>query len=545
MKKLFFSSMLLGGLMMASCSEDVMEAPKQEEVQKTYAQKFTEKFGPIAADQDWNLAEGKSINVNGASRAAGDALKIYAKYQGVYRLVAHFDDASQASYDFTTPADADKFIVTCGNEIQMVENGGTVDFAELSRTYAAEVDKVWEKHDGYTKFRKKDLVDSWSQLGGKNDNYGKGNLIDFKFYRNTTENGKDGVVSVYPAYWDGREAYQNMYHELGIYYYNVDGEKVHVPVYTSKQGDDLKENGVIIKNNNLWDPTDNNKNYTIESRGFDVTLLDYAFGFYVDVYKDGVKTNRWYGVAADNEEGRGVQMKLNKVSQLKLDNKSWYMLCIEAEINDGPDAEAFKDLFFWVGVSNNTQVITEEPQAYVLAVEDLGIDDDYDFNDIVFSISHVTGRPQATIKALAAGGTLPAQLYRGTEKIGSEFHSWFGASSSEMINTTSGEWVEGKEITIAVPVDFTMATNAPESMMGGFKVVVTKEGEQVSVAAPGLGSAPQMICVPAEWMWMEERDEIYKAYPMFGKYGQGYITTDWLNDENINTSYLYDANNAK
>ena len=73
MKKLFFSSMLLGGLMMASCSEDVMEAPKQEEVLKTYAQKFTEKFGPIAADQDWNMAEDSSRRLRSITTRPGDS----------------------------------------------------------------------------------------------------------------------------------------------------------------------------------------------------------------------------------------------------------------------------------------------------------------------------------------------------------------------------------------------------------------------------------------------------------------------------------------
>jgi hypothetical protein len=43
---------------------------------------------------------------------------------------------------------------------------------------------------------------------------------------------------------------------------------------------------------------------------------------------------------------------------------------------------------------------------------------------------------------------------------------------------------------------------------------------------------------------MKERYEIDKAYPMFGEYGQGYATTNWLEDANIDTSYLYDANNA-
>ena len=104
MKKLFFSSMLLGGLMMASCSEDVMEAPEVEKVEKSYAQQFVEKFGTISPDQDWNLAEKKSITINGASRAAGDGdVKIYAKYQGVFRLVAHYENIPAGEIEFDAP----------------------------------------------------------------------------------------------------------------------------------------------------------------------------------------------------------------------------------------------------------------------------------------------------------------------------------------------------------------------------------------------------------------------------------------------------------
>ena len=548
MKKLFFSSMLLGGLMMASCSDDVMEAPKQEEVLKTYAQKFTEKFGPIAADQDWNMAEGKSINVNGASRAAGDDLKIYAKYQGVYRLVAHFDDASQATYDFTSPKGVNEFIVTCGGQIQMVENGGTVDFSAMSRTYLPEVQNVFDVHASHTQFSKKDFNEVWNQLGGKNNNNGKGNMKDFQFYNN----GVDGSVTVYPLYWPQAE---EEYHVFGVYYKNEDGTKTHYPIYQSKVGNDLiclhgnkNQTEEIIDNKHEWSVKESQ--FTVKTKGFDVVLKNKAFGFYVDTYptaadmKAGTnKISTWYGLSEDNPNGE-KHMGLIKVAQVKLGGKTWYVLCVESEANPNGSSTAFKDIFFLVGV-DTPSVITEDPQAYILAVEDLGIDDDYDFNDIVFSISHVTGKTEATIQALAAGGTLPAQLYRGTEKIGGEFHSWFGAASNKMINTTSGEWVEGKEITITVPADFKMQSNAPETMMGGFKVVVTKDGGALtSIAAPGEGSAPQMICVPADWTWMKERYEIDKAYPMFGEYGQGYATTNWLEDANIDTSYLYDANNA-
>ena len=41
----------------------------------------------------------------------------------------------------------------------------------------------------------------------------------------------------------------------------------------------------------------------------------------------------------------------------------------------------------------------------------MGKDRDYDFNDIVFSVSFISGQKTATITPLAAGGVLPAKLY--------------------------------------------------------------------------------------------------------------------------------------
>ena len=52
MKKLIFKTMLLSGALLASCSDDIMEAPVQED----YAKSFVELFGPVHPDQDWNMA---------------------------------------------------------------------------------------------------------------------------------------------------------------------------------------------------------------------------------------------------------------------------------------------------------------------------------------------------------------------------------------------------------------------------------------------------------------------------------------------------------
>ena len=88
MKKFIFNSMLLGGLMMASCSDDVLDTPVQEEVNKSFAQSFVEKFGTINANQDWNAAKVEKITLNGGtSRAAGNDVTIYGKYGNSYMVI--------------------------------------------------------------------------------------------------------------------------------------------------------------------------------------------------------------------------------------------------------------------------------------------------------------------------------------------------------------------------------------------------------------------------------------------------------------------------
>ena len=48
---------------------------------------------------------------------------------------------------------------------------------------------------------------------------------------------------------------------------------------------------------------------------------------------------------------------------------------------------------------------------WIVACEDLGNLDDFDFNDVVFQVLHVSGREQAYITPLAAGGTLETYLH--------------------------------------------------------------------------------------------------------------------------------------
>ena len=204
------------------------------------------------------------------------------------------------------------------------------------------------------------------------------------------------------------------------------------------------------------------------------------------------------------------------------------------------------------------------PWQWIIAAEDLGATDDFDFNDVVFGVydpttvletqaeNEIAGTdkpveetPSATktvkIQALAAGGTLPVYLYyqKGDTKSEddiisltngqTEWHQWFGKgfSSNQMINTGAGPKAEGKEVEIQVNKDFTLSccktVNSDKGNMGGFYLSVEggNSGKHKAYLIeapkydPAVAVAPQMLCLPYEWYWPTERIDIQVAYTEF------------------------------
>lgn len=186
----------------------------------------------------------------------------------------------------------------------------------------------------------------------------------------------------------------------------------------------------------------------------------------------------------------------------------------------------------------------DEDQSWIVACEDLGAVGDFDFNDIVFRVSHIAGNDTAHVQALAAGGTLQAVLCHETAGELGEIHSFFGfADVTMMINTGVGyNWngrnnYNGQVIDIKVPADFTMATN-----MGGFYLKIYNGDKEVETEiGPSQGVAPQMICAPGDWKWPLEVVSIGDAYPGFGEWGSGYEAGGTWYEGGVE-EILYDAN---
>jgi len=271
-------------------------------------------------------------------------------------------------------------------------------------------------------------------------------------------------------------------------------------------------------------------------------------------------------------------------------------LCFEDWYNnsqgDGFDSDFdLNDMVFYItgelGSEDNPTVTPKddpedpEPYMWIIAAEDLGGSYDWDFNDLVVGITtlpcmwdgigkDISEYTEVTIHPLASGGTMPIYLmYTGltctskedaetateqTYVVGQELHSWFNHPTTKAVNVgaTAGTSHTGA-VTFLVPGEFTLANTHNQhyngSNMGGFWVLVDKDGSNVSLSGEGPlhpmttipegqgittvtapdpskgATAPQMICVESHWLWPREFTDIRKAYPKdAGRHGfEGWV----------------------
>ncbi|MDE6486064.1 MAG: DUF4842 domain-containing protein [Muribaculaceae bacterium] len=191
--------------------------------------------------------------------------------------------------------------------------------------------------------------------------------------------------------------------------------------------------------------------------------------------------------------------------------------------------------------------IDHPKMSWILAVEDLGSTDDFDFNDLVLKIEHVSGETTATVTPLAAGGTLPMRMFYNDQEISgsgnyAHVNQFFGVHDHTVMLNTGRATGTAESVTIEVPEDFSMANlqGVIDSKMGGFHIKVKQSDEGVEgnwtddvidITAAEAGAVPQILCVPGSWQWPLERISIKQAYPEVG---------EWiLNKENNTDWYLH------
>ena len=146
-------------------------------------------------------------------------------------------------------------------------------------------------------------------------------------------------------------------------------------------------------------------------------------------------------------------------------------------------------------------------------------DNDFDFNDVVFDWAISADKKTAYIKLYAAGGTLPLKIGTAVGE-GQEVHALLGVSTSTMVNTGVGTVGITKQ-----PVEFTITKT--EGTFGSAADIIVSV-DKTSKGAKGymqmtakIGEAPCLLFIPLDTKWVDEYENIEKAYTWFGSFVQG------------------------
>ena len=516
MKKLFILS--LAGLLAVAC-----ELPKDLEtmLDENYNKEWATTFGETDPNHTWSMVDNKFVQIDLDEPAR---VKIYVKGEKNYKLAGDYENVQgNCELAFDAPAGCtDVYVTVNGVPYEC-------DKAKARGTMVAAADDVITSMDGdyvYYNFGEiKMFKDNAETLPEYRNNTAKVTM-DYR----VISNGQP--YKFYPLFWNA-----DYDHTFGLYYFE-NGERKEVEFYADKQGDYLQYknsegNWIDIVTNYAYKGIFAQGNIAddeqiLRGKYFTINLPQGTeFGFFVNIADntgDAEKhIGKFYSDPALNQE---PNKSFSSFSYLEMDGNTY--ITIEDKRNGDLDYNDF--IFIMEGTQEH---IEETPIEYLYAVEDLGGTCDFDFNDIVFSVSHVSGQPHANVKLLAAGGTLPAYICFGGYK-STEVHEMFGVDTKVMVNTKKGttksNLVEGKSFTVAVGADWSHSPAFSEKG-NGFKVRVVRDKENtLEVETPGAGNsaAPQMLILPEKWLWPTERTRISDAYPSFGEWGANYTNTEWV-----------------
>ena len=191
----------------------------------------------------------------------------------------------------------------------------------------------------------------------------------------------------------------------------------------------------------------------------------------------------------------------------------------------------------------NKDVITKHPeyinppsleetnlQSWTLAFENAGLDNDYDFNDVVLKVTPDTKNEKAEVKLLAAGAQRKTEIYFKDTLLG-EVHDLFGVSSDTFVNTTSNT-ATTKAVTlpsIEWPKNTTMEAQRMNFSLKVYNDDGTLDRKFSMIDLLNDKKSPQALCVAGNWKWPKERIAVHVAYPLIGKWGVNFNNEEYYN----------------
>lgn len=548
--------------LLVACGVDDVPQPSLTE---TYQRDFIKTFGVIDENHTWRMVEQKSLTIE---LDEPSTVQVYVYVNGKYYIVANYKNVEgEQTLTYDVPSNATDVKVFVNGEPYEVETRAYI--APDDNGIIAKLDKYVYYTLGQIVFNFENSQSTESVLPEATDNRTKVSM-DYMGTVTAEDGSKEGDAgycsyTIYPIFWNA-----DYNHTFGLYYYvgrtrktidfykNKSGDclqylsKTATPgsreeddwvdietnysynwlVGGSRLGDDLTEfrNNIQNYKNNGF----NDANYVFRGRAFQFTLpVGTTFGFYVKV--NGQTT--YYSNPSLNTGMNRDRAHAFSYYELEDDvivngntttRKTNTYICVEDMPLDG-DKDYNDFIFLLEGTQTHiAEGEDQDPVRYLYTVEDLGGTYDYDFNDVVFEVSHIAGVDHLHVTPIAAGGSLPAYVQftsGGTTTTSEEFHSYFGVGSDAMVNTNSYDILTTTDLNFSCPADWTHTLKGESN---GFSVIIKKSGEQaVTVSEPSAGAAPQMLILNSGWAYPKEQVRINVPYPGFQEWGQGYKTNGW------------------
>lgn len=169
-------------------------------------------------------------------------------------------------------------------------------------------------------------------------------------------------------------------------------------------------------------------------------------------------------------------------------------------------------------------------QSWTLAFENAGMDNDFDFNDVVLKVTPNTTTHKAEVKLLATGAQRKTEVFYNDTLLG-EVHDLFGVDTKTMVNTISP--TATKQAVTLDSIEWPEnATMEAQRMKFSLKVYNDDGKVDREVSMKDLlndKKSPQALCVAGNWKWPKERTNVYVAYPLIGKWGVNFNNPEYYN----------------
>lgn len=532
-----------------------------------YKESFIEAFGTIDPNHTWNMAQSCTVDVTinlpgvftvkvwtADPRMQGTNSYLLGKYENVQggstqSFQCDIPSTVETAYVGAIDEDGNRFVVSAdvkngkvkatigaeGSRLVLTENStDAVPFSETEDYYVMSASQVLQPLE-----RLPEKVNNTNKVSQNFEYYSQGPFTIYPMYSITTNTGSTGSgerIGIYIG-----DDYQNI---IWVWqakdwfeaYYPADGKWSGNGLYAPNFFQHLYDNKSFYDGTTL-----------IRSKGVTVNLpVGTKFGFVIDTSSGNYYSNSSY----NKDEGWPFTGSftgtdgINDVyaATFEVGNQLYVAFEDWTYRSSGHDND-FNDLVFGFKDDANRPLIIDKDvedvsMYYTVACEDLGGSFDWDFNDVVYGIEHVSGQTTARIKLLAAGGTLPVSIsYKNTpitfaskKTTGSQtsdLHEAFGIDQKVPVNVGAQTADPVYSNDFAVDANFSMTNEG-----SNFRILVKYNGDNgdfMDIGVPShTGKEPQAILVAdPNWKWPNELQNITTKYPGFEDWVKNSLRDDW------------------